>query len=351
MNDYNWLAQEPGQQGLEYDGVASAVEFVLAPVTAWSARLRMELTEEMAKSARAGLYSWPKFIGEKGGERTLIRQVTDLAAFGVPPSDVFSSPPESPFDYDDREYPYMVLSPRLVEQGLDWLWNAFACRLDDRARAAAWEDGTFGLDKLCDEIAGRFDVRARWTPQLAGWMTTEEAEEYKRRAREAKTLEESMALINLLPHRTSHELWPVVDLAAIKEQVGGDWNGWEDQAWLRFVEATDSARQRHYESARKADVRREAEEARTSDLYGPKPPPRPEIGGYFAPEYAAQLREAYRAKHHLIRSFRALRDAAKLTEAQERTVKRSVGYEQGDVKGFSAFVRLLFAAVGESVPE
>jgi hypothetical protein len=79
------------------------------------------------------------------------------------------------------------------------------------------------------------------------------------------------------------------------------------------------------------------------------------IGGYVAPDYADKLREAYRSDSARLRrrgtfAFKALREAAGLTEAQERTVKRAVGYEGGG-GGFEGFVRLLFADVGEAVPE
>ena len=74
---------------------------------------------------------------------------------------------------------------------------------------------------------------------------------------------------------------------------------------------------------------------------------------YFAADYAAELRRAYAAdpeRYHQRGRFKPLRDAAALTESQERTVKRWLGYER-DAQGFEHFVRLIFQAVGERVPE
>ena len=121
-------------------------------------------------------------------------------------------------------------------------------------------------------------------------------------------------------------------------------NGYVDEAWRPFIDAIEEARSRDY-----SHVPEPSEPTRPLE-------PRPvSATGYFAPDYAAQLRAAYESDPARFRSrgrssFKALREAARLSEAQLRTVKRSVGYE-GNALGFEDFIDLLFKEDGRELPK
>ena len=80
----------------------------------------------------------------------------------------------------------------------------------------------------------------------------------------------------------------------------------------------------------------------------------PGIPGYIAGDHASRLREAFKADparflQQRSAPFKALREKAYLSEAEERTVKRALGYTKQD--GFEGFIEALFKAVGEPVPK
>lgn len=354
--DYDWATYEPEKQGLEYLNVETSVSVVLSPVKGWSGKLRLEIDADMAKSGT--MYTWERFMGESPffEGTTLIRQAADLAVFGVPHIDAAKHFPKSPYDYgDDREIPFMIMSHNLVSRALDWLWYTFSCRLENQAESVAVNEGMAGLTIFCDSITSRFDVRSQWTPELSGAITPDEVE----RARRGEKLspEAFAARMEQIGRVQSHELWPVIDRAAIKGHFPGDWNGWEQEAWLRFVGSVDRARQKYAALATAVDDRPHAGQARTPPGSQPERAAEPlttGIGGYHASDYADRVFRTFESNpsKYLIRArFRPLMRDAGLSQRQERTLKERIGYTGDAATGFTDFLRLLYARAGRVAPE
>lgn len=77
------------------------------------------------------------------------------------------------------------------------------------------------------------------------------------------------------------------------------------------------------------------------------------LPGYVADDHAEKLRNTFREDPARIRgrgasAFKALRDRAGVSESEERTVKRALGYKGSD--GFEGFIERLYASVGVSPP-
>ncbi len=207
---YDWEEHEPDAYARPYGSRADAERFVLAPVTSWEHRTRIEIAANNPDE-------WWLF---NFCTDSLIEQLS-LTAF------------RSPNGRTDRKGRGITVDEHgnslWLDSGadclriLDWLWEAFRVRLGNRVHEAYKVGGMTEVYTLCDGLADRFDVNqfefGVW-PAGGGTVTGEP-----------------------VPRGPSAEL---------HRYYRCDFNGYLEEAWGRFLSTIDTAKV----DARRVDMNR-----------------------------------------------------------------------------------------------
>lgn len=343
---FRWEAHESEAPSEPYTTTRAAVGFILRPVRAWEHRISQTLE-----------YSDPHVWREFS---TQIADLPTQLSFAVvqAPNASCAPPLGKMAGITVDEYGEWLWIHRIgdCDRVLDWLWKFFSARLDNRLELALNAGGWQAAAEMCEGLAEWFRLRSTDSkgpvrdlvlpPSVKGPGYEEAVERVNAVLRlmpDSELTVEGLPIDDELLRASYHYNALSKEYRQRRELRG--LNGYWEGAWGRFILAIDEAKATAYATLPRASRSTESPRGETAS-----------IDGYFAGGYADKLRAAYakdpaRYRGRRRAAFKALRTAAKVSESEERTVKRALGYEGAESKGFDVFICMLFEASGESVPE